>query len=61
MLAILEAALVAQATARTLFVVLAVILAIAGVVALLRGSVLIGIILIIAAFAVGPGGWFIFD
>ena len=46
---------------RTLFVILAVILAIAGIVMIFRGSVLLGIILIIAAFAVGPGGWFILD
>ncbi len=57
----LYSALVAQSANRTLFVALAVILAIAGIIALFRGSVLLGIILIIAAFAVGPGGWFIFD
>jgi hypothetical protein len=44
-----------------LFVVAAVILAILGVVALLRGEILWGVLLIVAACAVGPGGWFVFD
>lgn len=41
--------------------ILAVIIGIWGVVTLIRGQVLLGILLIIVAFAVGPGGWFIFD
>ncbi len=41
--------------------ILAVIIGIWGVVTLIRGQVLLGIVLIVAAFAVGPGGWFIFD
>ncbi len=57
----LYSALIAASANRTIFVILAVILAIAGIVALIRGSVLMGIILIVAAFVVGPGGWFIFD
>jgi hypothetical protein len=38
----------------------AVVLAIAGVVSLLNGSVIIGIVLLVVACAVGPGGWSIF-
>ena len=38
----------------------AVVLAIAGIVALVSGSILWGIILLVAACAVGPGGWSIF-
>ena len=41
--------------------ILAVLIGIWGVVTLVRGQVLLGILLIIVAFAVGPGGWFIFD
>ena len=41
--------------------ILAVIIGIWGVVTLIRWQVLLGILLIIVAFAVGPGGWFIFD
>jgi len=41
--------------------ILAVIIGIWGVVTLIRGQVLLGILLIIVAFAVGPGGWFVFD
>jgi hypothetical protein len=52
-------ALIAQTG--TIFWVLAVILVIAGIVTLLRGGILVGVILIIAGLAVGPGGWFIFD
>ena len=40
--------------------VLAVILVIAGVVALVRGQILWGIVLIIVGFLVGPGGASIF-
>ncbi len=40
--------------------VLAVILVVAGIVALLRGQVLWGIVLIIVGFLVGPGGASIF-
>ena len=43
-----------------IFVLLAFILAIAGIVQLFRGEILLGIVLFIAACAVGPGGWFIF-
>ncbi len=41
--------------------VLAVIIGIVGIVQLVKGQVLWGILLIVLAFAVGPGGWFIFD
>jgi hypothetical protein len=40
--------------------VLAVILAIVGVVQLLQGQILFGIILLVAAALVGPGGYSIF-
>lgn len=36
---------------------LAAILAIVGVVQLLQGQIILGIVLIIVACAVGPGGW----
>jgi hypothetical protein len=39
---------------------LAVVIGICGVIALFRGSILWGIILIILAFVVGPGGYSIF-
>ena len=39
---------------------LAVVIGIAGIVSLFRGQVLLGIILIILAFVVGPGGYSIF-
>ena len=39
---------------------LAVILVIAGIVTLFKGSIILGIVLIIVGFAVGPGGWSIF-
>ncbi|MEA2686598.1 MAG: hypothetical protein QOE93_1793 [Actinomycetota bacterium] len=41
----------------TVLWVIAVILAIIGVVQLLQGQIIWGIILLIAAAAVGPGGW----
>jgi hypothetical protein len=40
--------------------ILAVILVIVGIVQLFQGQVLLGLVLIIAGFAVGPGGWSIF-
>jgi hypothetical protein len=39
---------------------LAVVIGIAGIVSLVRGQILWGIILIILAFVVGPGGYSIF-
>ncbi len=44
----------------TVLWVIAVILAIVGIVQLLQGQVIFGIILLIAAAAVGPGGWSVF-
>ncbi|HVL51043.1 MAG TPA: GPGG-motif small membrane protein [Actinomycetota bacterium] len=41
--------------------ILAVILAIFGVIQILNGALLWGIILLIIAAAVGPGGWSIFN
>ncbi len=37
--------------------ILAVILVIAGIVTLFKGSLILGIVLIVVGFAVGPGGW----
>jgi hypothetical protein len=45
----------------TILWVLAVILVIAGIVMLLRGSVVAGVVLIIVGLLVGPGGVSIFD
>ena len=44
----------------TLLWILAVILVIAGIVALFRRQVLLGVVLIIVGFLVGPGGVSIF-
>jgi hypothetical protein len=41
--------------------ILAVLIGIRGVVTLIRGQVLMGIILIVVAFLVGPGGVSIFN
>ena len=41
--------------------IIAAVLVIAGLVALVRGSVLAGIVLIIAGLLVGPGGVSLFD
>jgi hypothetical protein len=41
--------------------VIAVVLVIAGVVQLFQGEILWGVLLIVAGFAVGPGGWSIFS
>lgn len=43
-----------------LLLIIAVILAIVGVVQLVQGQILLGIILIVAALLVGPGGYSIF-
>jgi hypothetical protein len=45
----------------TLLWIIAVIIGIAGVVALLRRQILWGVILIVVAFLVGPGGYSIFS
>jgi hypothetical protein len=47
--------------AATLLWILAVILVIAGIVALVRGQIVAGIVLIIVGLLVGPGGVSIFD
>jgi len=41
--------------------IIAVILVIAGIVTLINGSVILGIVLIVAGLAVGPGGWSVFN
>lgn len=45
----------------TILWVIAAVLVIAGIVALFRGSVLAGIVLIVLGLLVGPGGVSIFD
>lgn len=44
-----------------IFVVVAVLLALWGVVQLFAGDVLWGVLLLVLACAVGPGGWSLFD
>jgi len=44
----------------TVLWVIAVILAIIGIVQLLQGQLILGILLLVAAAAVGPGGWSVF-
>ena len=44
-----------------LFSVLAAILAVVGVVQLVQGQIVLGIVLIVAACLVGPGGYSIFN
>ena len=44
----------------TILYVLAVIIGIFGVIRLVRGDILVGIVLIVVAFLVGPGGASIF-
>jgi len=41
--------------------ILAVVIAIFGVYLLLTGSILFGILLLVVAAAVGPGGWSLFN
>jgi hypothetical protein len=53
--------LVAARVAVNVLWIIAVIIGLIGLVALFRGAVLGGILLIILAFAIGPGGWFILD
>ena len=45
----------------TVLWVIAVVIAIIGVVQLLQGQIILGIVLLIAAAAVGPGGWTVFN
>ena len=44
----------------TVLWVIAVVLAVIGIVVLLQGSIIFGILLLVAAAAVGPGGWSVF-
>lgn len=39
----------------------AVILVIVGIITLIKGSIILGIVLIVVGLAVGPGGWSIFN
>jgi hypothetical protein len=41
--------------------IIAVILVIAGIVTLIKGSIILGIVLIVIGLAVGPGGWSVFN
>ncbi|MDP9225163.1 MAG: GPGG-motif small membrane protein [Actinomycetota bacterium] len=45
----------------TILWVIAAILVIAGIVALIRGSVIVGVVLIVLGLLVGPGGVSIFN
>ena len=45
----------------TLLWVIAVVIAIIGIVQLLQGQLILGIILLVVAAAVGPGGWSVFN
>jgi fatty acid desaturase len=45
----------------TLLWVIAVIIAIIGIIQLFQGQIIFGIILLVVAAAVGPGGWSIFN
>lgn len=54
------ALILAQGATGTILWILAAILVIAGIVALVRGSVVAGIVLIIVGLLVGPGGVSIF-
>lgn len=44
----------------TVLWVIAVIIAIIGVIQLLQGQLILGIVLLVVAAAVGPGGWSVF-
>jgi|GEM_PF-729559 hypothetical protein len=60
---LLSIALLAHAAggcATTLWII-AIVLGIAGIITLIRGSVIAGIVLIVLAFLVGPGGYSIFS
>jgi hypothetical protein len=50
-----------EAATDTILWIIAAVLVIAGIVALIRGIVLWGIVLIIAGLLVGPGGVSLFD
>ena len=39
----------------------AVVLVIVGIVTLIKGSLILGIVLIVVGLAVGPGGWSVFN
>jgi len=52
--------LIAASGGWTILWVIAVIIAIAGIVALFRGAIVAGIVLLVVACLVGPGGYSIF-
>lgn len=43
-----------------LLALIAVILAVVGLIQLLSGNIINGIVLLVAACAIGPGGWWVF-
>jgi hypothetical protein len=45
----------------TIAIIIAAILAIFGILRLIRGDILVGVVLIVLAFIVGPGGYSILD
>ena len=61
MLAVLTLLAQNENSTDTILWVIAAILVIAGIVALVRGSVMMGIVLIILGLLVGPGGVSLFD
>ncbi|MBA3727767.1 MAG: hypothetical protein H0W94_00900 [Actinobacteria bacterium] len=54
-------ALLAAQNTDTILWIIAAIFVIAGIVTLIRGSVLMGIVLIVIGLLIGPGGVSIFD
>jgi hypothetical protein len=44
-----------------ILLIIAVIIAIYGILRIVRGDILLGIVLLIVAAAVGPGGWSVFS
>ncbi|CAN5123763.1 hypothetical protein BH20ACT24_BH20ACT24_07970 [soil metagenome] len=54
-------ALLAATNTDTILWIIAAIFVIAGIVTLIRGSVLMGIVLIVIGLLIGPGGVSIFD
>lgn len=54
-------ALLAANNTHTILWIIAAIFVIAGIVTLIRGSVLMGIVLIVIGLLIGPGGVSIFD
>jgi hypothetical protein len=60
-MALIASSVTLVAQTGTILWIIAVIIAIAGIVSLLRGQIVVGIVLLILAALVGPGGVSIFD